>query len=100
MNAWTSPRTHAWRRFAAASRGAGVWDQSSQPWQPEHALGHDVLEDLGRTALDRVRARAQEAVGPVVVDDWRLPAADVHSELGQRLVRVGPLPLHKRALRS
>src|SRR2546426_5387642 len=30
MNAWTSPRTHVQRRFAAESRGAGVWDQSSR----------------------------------------------------------------------
>src|SRR5688500_13790846 len=38
------------------------------PRQAEHALGDDVLEDLGRAALDRVRPRAQEAVGPLVVD--------------------------------
>ena len=37
----------------------------TQLWQAEHALGDDVLEDLGGAALDRVRARAQEAVGPV-----------------------------------
>ena len=42
---------------------------------PEHSLGDDVLEDLGRAALDRVRAGAQEAVGPRLVDQRRLGAA-------------------------
>src|SRR5919107_5063708 len=54
--------------------------------EAEHALGDDVLEDLGGAALDRVRARAQQAVGPVGVDDRPLRALDVHRELGQRLV--------------
>src|SRR6059058_962269 len=32
MNAWTSPRTPVQRRFAASSRGAGVWN-----WSPTMA---------------------------------------------------------------
>ena len=44
------------------------------PRQSEHALGDDVLEDLGRPALDRVGAGAEEAVGPaVVVEDGAGP---------------------------
>src|SRR4051794_351898 len=70
----------------------------AQPGQAEHALGDDVLEDLGRAALDRVRAGAQEAVGPLVVHDRRVGAHDLHRQLGERLVGVGPPPLDERAL--
>src|SRR5918996_3688244 len=71
----------------------------SQLRQAEHPLGDDVLEDLGGAALDRVRPRAQQPVGP-----WRLPvrpllAEDLDGELGQRLVDLAPLPLRERALR-
>ena len=37
---------------------------SAQPRQAEHALGDDVLEDLGGAALDRVAAGAQQLVRP------------------------------------
>src|SRR3954447_986940 len=40
-----------------------------EPRHAEHPLGDDVPQDLRRPALDRVRTRTQEAVGPVVVDD-------------------------------
>src|SRR5215210_5848843 len=66
--------------------------------QAEHALGDDVLEDLGRAALDRVGARAQQAVGPGRVPGRPVLAEDVHGELCQRLVQVAPLPLRQRAL--
>src|SRR5215204_3620865 len=66
--------------------------------QAEHALGDDVLEDLGGAALDRVRARAQEAVGPGRVPGHAVLAEDVHRQLGERLVDLAPLPLRQRAL--
>src|SRR3954452_16344871 len=70
----------------------------SHPRQAENALGDDVLQDLRRAALDRVRACTQEAVGPVGVEDRTLVAANVHRELRQRLVRLRPLQLGQRAL--
>src|SRR3954466_11945243 len=39
--------------------------------EAEHALGDDVLEHLGRAALDRVPARAKELVGPAVAGGER-----------------------------
>src|SRR3954453_12914645 len=72
----------------------------AQPGQAEHALGDDVLEDLGRAALDRVRAGAQEAVGPLVVHELRRRALGVHRQRRQRLVDVRPHPLAERALRA
>jgi hypothetical protein len=47
----------------------------AHPRQAEHALGDDVLEDVGGAALDRVGARAQEAVLPGAVGDGVLGAA-------------------------
>src|SRR3954454_964466 len=44
--------------------------------QAEHALGDDVLEDLGRATLDRVGARAQQPVGPVGVPGGPVLAQD------------------------
>src|SRR5207248_1699049 len=70
----------------------------AHPRQAEHALGDDVFQDLRRAALDRVRARTQEAVGPVGVEHRPLVAANVHRELRQRLVRLRPLQLRQRAL--
>ena len=60
----------------------------AQPRQAEHALGDDVLEDVGGAALDRVGARAQEAVLPGAVGDRVLGAA------GER--RVGALDLQRQ----
>ena len=68
--------------------------------RPEHALGDDVLEDLGRAALDRVRAGAQEAIRPRPLGELRARAGHVHRQLGHRLVDLGPLPLAERALRA
>src|SRR3954471_19458324 len=68
--------------------------------QAEHALGDDVLEDLGGAALDRVRARAEQPVGPRVVPLGGVLAEDVGGQLGQRLVDLAPLPLRQRALRA
>src|SRR3954453_6440753 len=68
--------------------------------QAEHALGDDVLEDLGRAALDRVGARAQHPIGPGRVPVSALLAEDVDCELGERLVDLAPLPLQQRALRA
>src|SRR5919106_1322396 len=59
-----------------------------QPRQAEHALGDDVLEDLGGTALDRVRAGAQQAVGPGRVPGCGVLAKDVRGQLGERLVEL------------
>src|SRR5437867_2994898 len=81
---------------------------SSQFRQAEHPLGNYVLQDLGRAALDRVRARTQEVVLPIdaievvigAVLELSVRALDVHRELGQRLVGVRPLPLPERALRA
>src|SRR4051812_42985701 len=101
------------KRFASRSRAVSLialWSSVKSkfirvlllphPRQTEHPLGDDVLQDLRRAALDRVGARTQEAVGPVGVEDRPLVAADVHGELGQRLVRLRPLQLRQRALRS
>ena len=60
--------------------------------QAEHALGDDVLEDVGGAALDRVGPRAQEAVLPGAVGERVLGAAaerrvgalDVERQLGDR----------------
>src|SRR5215210_3118770 len=68
--------------------------------QAEHPLGDDVLENLGRAALDRVGARAQQAVGPGRVPSRTVLAEDVHGQFGERLVDLTPLPLRKRALRA
>src|SRR3954452_19974038 len=72
----------------------------AHPRKAEHPLGDDVLQDLRRAALDRVRAGAQEAVGPVGVEDRALVAADVHRELGERLIGLRPLQLRQRPLRA
>src|SRR6266540_2858821 len=61
--------------------------------QAEHALGDDVLEDLGRAALDRIGPRAEQLVGPRRVPGSPVLAEDVHGKLGQRLVDLAPLPL-------
>ena len=45
---------------------------SARSRQAEHALGDDVLEDLGRAALDRVAARAQQLVAPGRAGDERV----------------------------
>src|SRR5215210_8384328 len=66
--------------------------------QAEHSLGNDVLEDLGGAALDRVGARAQQAVGPRRVPRGAVLAEDVDGQLGQGLVQVAPLPFRERAL--
>src|SRR6476469_9601716 len=81
---------------------------SSEPRQAEHALGDDVLEDVRRAALDRVGARAEEAVLPGAVGgsvlgaaaERRVGALDVERQLGDPLVDVGPLPLAQGALRA
>src|SRR5918999_3824772 len=72
----------------------------SQLRQAEHPLGDDVLEDLGRAALDRVGTRAQQPVGPGRLPVGALLAEDLDGELGQRLVDLAPLPLGKRPLRA
>src|SRR5918997_6094874 len=51
--------------------------------EAEHALGDDVLEDLGCPALDRVGARAQQAVGPLGVPGRAVLAEDVDGQLGE-----------------
>src|SRR5215204_3167696 len=66
--------------------------------QAEHALGDDVLEDLGGAALDRVRAGAQETVGPGRVPGRAVLAEDVDRQLRERLVDLAPLPLRQRPL--
>src|SRR5215207_1235085 len=63
--------------------------------QAEHPLGDDVLEDLGGAALDRVRAGAQQAVGPGRVPRSAVLTEDVHGQLGERLVDLTPLPLRQ-----
>src|SRR4051795_3934488 len=98
------------KRFASRSRAVSLialWSSVKSkfialphPRQAENALGDDVLQDLRRAALDRVRACTQEAIGPVGVEDRALVAADVHRELGQRLVGLRPLQLRQRALRA
>src|ERR1700753_3877886 len=47
----------------------------THPRQAEHALGDDVLEDVGGAALDRVGARAEEVVLPGAGGDRALGAA-------------------------
>src|SRR6188768_1223104 len=47
----------------------------THPRQAKHALGDDVLEDVGGAALDRVGARAQEAVLSGPAGDGVLVAA-------------------------
>src|SRR3954453_15119448 len=69
-----------------------------QPREAENALGDDVLQDLGRAALDRVGPRAQEAIAPFGVDPHPLRPEHLVAQLGERLVVVGPLPLRERAL--
>src|SRR3954451_8624258 len=97
------------KRLASSSRAVSLiarWSSVkskfmsslTHPGKAEHALGDDVLEDLGGAALDRVRAGAQEAVRPVGVEHRSLVTADVHRELGERLVRLRPLQLGQRAL--
>src|SRR2546423_2024390 len=78
---------------------SSVKSSSSHPRQSEHALGDDVAKDLRGAALDRVRSSAEEAVGPLVVHDRPLWPAHLGGKLGHRLIRVRPLPLHKRSLR-
>src|SRR3954454_19759508 len=73
---------------------------SSQPRQSQDALGDDVLQHLGRAALDRIGAGAQEAMAPLRPDAHPLRAEHVVAELRQRLVVVRPLPLAERALGS
>src|SRR4051794_6709240 len=87
------------KRFASRSRAVSLialWSSVkskftraflTHPRQAEHALGDDVLQDLGGAALDRVGAGTQEAIGPVGVEDRPLVAANVHRQLGERLVR-------------
>src|SRR5215467_8160368 len=80
----------------------------AHPRQAEHPLSDDVLEDVGGAALDRVGARAQEAVLPGAAGDdvlvaarqRRVSALDVERQLRYALVDVGPLPLAQRALRT
>src|SRR5918995_3110758 len=66
--------------------------------QAEHALGDDVLEDLGGAALDRVTAGAQQLVAPGAAGLEGLRADDVGRKLRELLVRVRPDPLEQRAL--
>src|SRR5580765_6780007 len=68
---------------------------SATPRKAEHALGDDVAQDLARSGLDRVAARAELLVAPVAVV---LPAEDLHRELRQPLVLLGPVQLRARAL--
>src|SRR3954451_18352828 len=81
-----SPASASCRNFSGFSRAArksravdliACWSSVkskfmkplAQPWHPQHPLGHDVAQDLRGPALDRVGAGAEEAVGPVAVDD-------------------------------
>src|SRR5512133_2578341 len=70
---------------------------SARPRQAEHALGDDVAQDLARPGFDRVAAAAQLLVAPVAVV---LAAEDLHRELRQALVLLGPEELRARAFRS
>src|SRR3954447_6105933 len=87
----SSRRRSSLKRLASRSRAVSLialWSSVKSkfiralllphPRQAEHALGDDVLQDLRRAALDRVRACAQEAIGPVGVENGPLVAADVH----------------------
>src|SRR5688572_30949258 len=66
--------------------------------QPEDALADDVLLDLRRAALDRVRARAEERVLPRAALDRPVRAGaelsvrpfDLHRQFLEPLVRVDP----------
>src|SRR5436189_3120064 len=75
----SSRRRSSLKRLASRSRAVSLialWSSVkskfiacllAHPRQAEHALGDDVLQDLRRAAFDRVRARTEEAVGPVGV---------------------------------
>src|SRR5262245_16267615 len=69
---------------------------SSRPREAEDALGDDVAEDLRRTRLDRVAARAELLVAPPAVAV--LGAVDLERELRQPLVLLRPVELRDRAL--
>src|SRR5436853_6910818 len=71
---------------------------SAQTRQAQDPLGHDVLEDLGGTAFDRVGPRAQEPAGPGLLLELGALALDVHRQLGERLVDLRPVPLAQGAL--
>src|SRR5437762_13789894 len=91
-------RSRAESLIARCSSLKSKFTRSPEPGQPEHALGDDVLEDLGRAALDRVRPRPEEAVGPRLLVELGTFAGDVDGQLGQRLVDLGRVPLPERAL--
>src|SRR5262247_4611281 len=104
IRARTNPDVHSFSRNLRA-----VERSSSCSWlnpksmglvlgKAEHALGDDVLLDLGRPALDRVGAGAEERVGPHAALDrpvralheLRVRPFDLHRDLLQPLMRVDP----------
>src|SRR5215210_5455573 len=111
LPASASSRTRSGLKLAASSSFAvrliACWSSVKSKFirlpqlrQAEHPLGDDVLEDLGGAALDRVRARAQQAVGPGRLPVGAVLAEDVDGQLGERLVDLAPLPLRQGALRT
>src|SRR4051794_21638530 len=92
----SSRRRSSLKRLASRSRAVSLiarWSSVkskfialSHPWHAENPIGDDVLQDLGGAVLDRVRAGAQEAVGPIRVARRALVAAHVPRELRERLV--------------
>src|SRR5213080_3009983 len=66
--------------------------------QAQHPFGQDVAQNLRRSRLDRVRARAKELVFPTVaVADLRGRPRDIHRRLGHTLVELRPHQLEDRA---
>src|SRR4051794_31940301 len=96
----SASRSCAVRLMACWSSVKSKFNALPQLGEAEHALGDDVLEDLGGATLDRVGARAQHPIGPRRVPVRALLAEDVDRELGERLVDLAPLPLRQRALRA
>src|SRR6266571_4498161 len=76
--------------------------------EAEHALADDVLLDLRRAALDRVRARAEERVVPEpavhravrALRELRVGPLDLHRELLELLMRLHPAHLARGRLRT
>src|SRR5439155_27133643 len=69
--------------------------------QAQHPFGQDVAQNLRRSRLDGVRARAKELVLPTVAVAYLSGrAGDIHRSFGHPLVELRPHQLEDRALRT
>src|SRR5579875_2775427 len=88
--------------FCSSVRSKSMWVSgraaSAAPGQAERPLGHDVLEDLGGAALDRVAAGAQQFIAPRPAGRQRLGSDHLRRQLGELLVGLRPHPLGERSL--